>query len=425
MQAFLTDSSSDDRLPAEFIHLREKFTAEHKLEITQLKLEHEEELNRMKAEFEKQINRKSKRQFTFDLSRDLDCILSERDGLRELSSTFRDVLSKLAKCICVCEDDLNLTILDYQKESDIGVHDSLQTSKIFKLAPDVNGLLDVIDDPKLLSFIDKSVDEDEEFHLKNCIEKLEVEARKLYDLTEDLKKSHQQHDLQSETTTDGERNDSCEEEDGLKSASKRTPHKKRALSLVETPAVCRRKLSMPTQSSLPPDLNRLTLQFDSTFDENFSTESVNEPSSSYVNELKNQLVQAEQIISELTNELRETLNDNKELQHEMNNLKKQLDELDSHREDYKEGYTLGVITSPERRVAAKTATSFSQLQDKARNLLGTPVQQSEEETNNLLQMIEDFVREGDEVVESSKKDRNELQMQVSFLDCLYLLGFCG
>ncbi|KAL5276406.1 AKAP9 family protein [Megaselia abdita] len=421
-QAFLTETSSDDHWPSEFVLLREKFTAKHQLEIAQIELKHEEEMTKMKADFEKQLTRKSKRQFTFDLSRDLDCILSERDGLRELSSTFRTVLSELAKCVCVCEDDLNLTFLEeIQKISDVTMNDSLQssanTTKRFRLAPDVSGLLSVVDDPRLLGFISEKVieEEKEDFDLKDCIERLRSEAEYLYELSENLNKRHQQ-DKQSETTTDGERNDSCEEEDGLKSASKRTPHQiKRAQSLNETPSVCRRKLSMPTQSSLPPDLNRVALNFDSTFDVNFSSESVSELNF-HVNELRNRLVQSENIRAELTERLQASVQENKELEHELDNLRKQLDQLDSHREDYKGGYALGVISSPERRKAAKNATSFTQLQEKARNLLGTPIKPTEDETINLLQMIEDFCREGDRVVESSKTDRDELQLQLAAAD---------
>lgn len=428
MQAFLTETSSDEHWPSEFILLREKFTAKHQLEIAQIELKNEEEMTKMKADFEKQLTRKSKRQFTFDLSRDLDCILSERDGLRELSSTFRTVLSELAKCVCVCEDDLNLTFLEeIQKISDVTMNDSLQssanTTKRFRLAPDVSGLLSVVDDPRLLGFIsERTIEEEkEEFDLKDCIERLQSEAEYLYELSENLNKRHQQ-DKQSETTTDGERIDSCEE-DGLKSAAKRTPHKfTRTQSLNETPSVCRRKLSMPTQSSLPPDLSKLALNFDSTFDDNFSSESVSELNF-HMNELRNRLVQSENVRAELSERLQASMQENKDLEHEIDNLKKQLDQLDSHREDYKEGYTLGLISSPERRKAAKNATSFSQLQEKARNLLVTPMKPTEDETNNLLQMIEDFCREGDRVVESSKTDRDELQLQVRFFFRLLSLTF--
>lgn len=132
MQALLSENRAEDsHWPPELILLREKFTAKSQLEIAQLQIKHEEEMARVKTDYEKQLARKIKRQSTFDSSRDLDQIVTERlafvdlfnfqiivvyfcrrDNLRELSNTLRWLLCELAKYCSVCEDDLNKTFIE-------------------------------------------------------------------------------------------------------------------------------------------------------------------------------------------------------------------------------------------------------------------------------------------------------------------------
>ncbi len=69
-------------------------------------------MDRLKNEYDKQFNRKQKRQSTFDTNRDLEEIVHERDNLRELCSTFRWLLSELAKCVSTCEADISISLAD-------------------------------------------------------------------------------------------------------------------------------------------------------------------------------------------------------------------------------------------------------------------------------------------------------------------------
>ncbi|KAI8037703.1 hypothetical protein M5D96_009203 [Drosophila gunungcola] len=113
IQNLLSENTVDDQhWPKELILLREKFTAKSQLEITQLNIKHADEMSRIKLEYEKQLNRKNKRHLTFDAARDLEQVICERDGLRELSKSFRSVLCRLAKCVANCEEDLNATLSD-------------------------------------------------------------------------------------------------------------------------------------------------------------------------------------------------------------------------------------------------------------------------------------------------------------------------
>ncbi|KAI8037701.1 hypothetical protein M5D96_009201 [Drosophila gunungcola] len=67
----------------------------------------------------------------------------------------------------------------------------------------------------------------------------------------------------------------------------------------------------------------------------------------------------------------------------------------------------------------QSSASFVALQERARHLLSSspvkeqPSRDMANSTVTLLQMIEDFCREGDKVVECGKKDREDLQSQVS------------
>lgn len=302
LQALLSETSPDDsHWPPELILLREKFTAKSQLEIAQLQIAHKDEMDRLRIECsEKQLSRKQRRHHTFDENRDLDQIVLERDNLRELCHTFRWLLSELAKCVSVCEDDLNRTLLvelqrhgiqhgGTRKDTDGDVDETMAmdadaddndndaddadadvslgsvrsgdvmtavqrspmaigstsmmsatttTTAVMRLVPDVSGILEVIDDPSLLDFVEQyqqpgsmaspqqqQHSKESSFNLNECVDRLKTEAMLLLELSENMfkmKKTRQtllQLQPQQKRSVPSEKGDSCEEEDGLKSKS--------------------------------------------------------------------------------------------------------------------------------------------------------------------------------------------------------------
>ncbi|XP_030386056.1 pericentrin [Scaptodrosophila lebanonensis] len=439
IQNLLSENTVDDQhWPKELILLREKFTAKSQLEITQLNIKHADEMSRMKLEYEKQLNRKNKRHLTFDSARDLEHIISERDGLRELSKSFRSVLSQLAKCVANCEDDLNATLseevqrlLAHSRSQEGGedqdqtlssslLHTSLNTSKQVRFVPDVHSLLEVVEDPSLLQFIDsKSVEEQsEDFDLNDCLERLKAEAAYLLRLSADL--HHQRANASSEHLEETEKQEHelcCEAEDGLKVTAQQQQWNKflrtNSLNDQQLGVASQRKSSDAgqgkTHSSLPPDLQK-------------HAGNASELSFQLI-ELKNRLIKSETDRQNLQQQLTHTIDRNAELGQELQQLRDQLSQLSSlNHTDYAEGYGLGAIKSPQSlSVADKSSASFAQLQEKARNLLSSPTQQKPREQSQngtvlLLQMIEDFCREGDKVVECGKRDREDLQAQIDTAD---------
>ncbi|XP_055905928.1 nucleoprotein TPR isoform X7 [Eupeodes corollae] len=425
--ALLSETTTDDHnWPPELILLREKFTAKSQLEIAQLQIKHEEEMSRLKTEFEKQYNRKVKRNSAFDLSRDFDQIVSERDGLRELSKTLRLILAELMRSVNNCEDDLNATLLDEVQrimanrtidgggdDHDLNnsqLNNCSMLSKRVRFAPDVSGLLDVVDDPHLISYvssksvgISNSADLVDDFDLNECLERLKSEAVFLLELSEEIQKKNERKASES---SGAEKVDSCEE-DGMKNYSF-----VRASSFNENIWQSKKATSQQLLLSLPPDLNRVHALNESLDD--FSSSIAASELNFQFHEFKNRLVKAENERSRMQHELELAIQRNKELSAQVIQLRDQLQNMDL-REDY-QGYGLGLIKSPQRIEDEKPTTSFIQLQEKARHILSSPTQQSNNATSTLLQMIEDFCREGDKVVENGKRDRDDLQSQVDNLE---------
>ncbi|XP_033149659.1 rootletin isoform X7 [Drosophila busckii] len=429
--SLLSESAANDQhWPKELILLREKFTAKSQLEITQLNIKHAEEMSRLKLEYEKQLNRKNKRHLTFDASRDLDNIISERDGLRELSKSFRHVLCRLAKCVANCEDDLNATLSEEVQriltqsrghESGEDVEHTLSSSLLQvsfnntkRLVPDVHSLLELVEDPSLLQFIDSKSNEEqqEDFDLGDCLERLKSEAAYLLRLSEDLAPEVDEPEKQ-------EHEQCCEAEDGLKTTAANG-----VLKILRTNSLNDQQLGEAHQrkssqgvllskphSSLPIDLQQ------------HAGKAASELSFQLV-ELKNRLVKSETDRQKLQQQLSNTIDRNAELGHELQTLRDQLSQLNSlNHTDYAEGYGLGDMKSTPTQL--DTSASFVQLQERARQLLISPTKQQQTQqspdkpgnaTVELLQMIEDFCREGDKVVECNKKDREDLQSQYAQLE---------
>ncbi|XP_030571697.1 golgin subfamily A member 4 isoform X2 [Drosophila novamexicana] len=441
IQSLLSESAVDDQhWPKELILLREKFTAKSQLEITQLNIKHAEEMARMKLEYEKQLNRKNKRHLTFDSGRDLELIINERDGLRQLSKSFRSVLSRLAKCVANCEGDLNATLSEEmqriltQSRSQEGGEDlehtlsssllqgSFNNTKHLRLVPDVHSLLEVVEDPSLVQFIDSknSDDQNDYFDLGDCLERLKSEAAYLLQLSEDLDRQRANESVERQDEPEKQEHElCCEAEDGLKTTAPVPPTQQQLLhELLRTSSLNDQHLGVAHQrkssngaqmikplSSLPLDLQQ-------------NAGNASELSFQLV-ELKNRLVKSETDRQNLQQQLTHTIDRNAELGQELQALRDQLSQLNSlNHTDYAEGYGLGDMKSPQ--ALDQSSASFVQLQERARHLLTSPTQQQTQEQGNatvlLLQMIEDFCREGDKVVESGKKDREDLQSQYAQLE---------
>nr|XP_036226737.1 golgin subfamily A member 4 isoform X3 [Bactrocera oleae] len=446
IQTLLSETTTDDQhWPPELILLREKFTAKSQLKIAQLQIKHEEEMSRLKMEYEKQLNRKNKRNSTFDSARNLEQIISDRDNLRELCKTFRSVLAELAKCVVNCEEDINSTLLQ-EVQRLMGAHNrtldeqtpevdmnisflnaSLSSNKQSRCILDVHNLLDLVEDPSLVEFVsNKSGDED--FDLRECLERLNTEALYLLHISEELSK--RQRRRLSSLSSGLEKIDSCCEgdSDGEKSPSigQQIRRFMRTSSFNEQNLPTYKEHIKHQQgqllNSLPPDLNRLrTEHYINNNDELFSTPGGNASELNFqVHELKNRLVKSETDRVKLQEELEHTIQRNAELGQELQALRDQLSQLNSlNNTDYAEGYGHGSLRSPPRAVGSdRSSTSFTQLQEKARNILSSPMQQqpNNDATVVLLQMIEDFCREGEKVMECGKKDRDDLQSQIDAAD---------
>ncbi|XP_017040316.1 pericentrin isoform X3 [Drosophila ficusphila] len=432
IQNLLSENTVDDQhWPKELILLREKFTAKSQLEITQLNIKHADEMSRIKLEYEKQLNRKNKRHLTFDAARDLEQVITERDGLRELSKSFRSVLCRLAKCVANCEEDLNATLseevqrlLIHSRSQDAGddlevtLSSSLNNTKQMLRVPDVHSLLEVVEDPSLVQFIDSKSNEEpsEDFDLNDCLERLKSEASYLLHLSEDLQKQRP-HDDSTEHLDEQEKQEHelcCEAEDGLKTtaAAQQVLSKflrTNSLNDQQMGVANQRKNSNPeagkTHTSLPPDLQQ-------------HAGNASELSFQLV-QLKNRLIKSEADRQNLQQQLSHTIDRNAELGQELQALRDQLSQLNSlNHTDYNEGYGLGPLKSLQDQGLDQSSASFLALQERARHLLSSsPVKEQPSRdlgnsTVTLLQMIEDFCREGDKVVECGKKDREDLQSQL-------------
>ncbi|XP_055624894.1 A-kinase anchor protein 9 isoform X3 [Toxorhynchites rutilus septentrionalis] len=413
IQTLLSDSATEDSdWPAEFVLLREKFTAKSQLEIAQLQIKHEEEMARIKADFEKQLQWKLKRQTTFDSARDFDKIISERDNLRELSSTLRNILGELVKYVSNCEEDLNNTFIgELQKHGIVSCagEETLETSlldmnastvltlspkKIVKFAPDVSGLMTAIEDPSLLEFISKeNIGGNQSANLDDCLERLRLEATQILKLSEKLAKQTLSKDEDLDKVS--VKSDSCEEEDGLKRAFNR----KEVTNTRSLDDNMVRESSGPTENqqvkacSLPTDLGAIQ-----------SSSELN----IQLHELRNRLLKSEDEKRCLKSELDEVLSKHSSLVVELSETKQHLLELNTQRVEFSEGYGTNVLMP----CVQWSSNSFFELQERAKHILGSAnLDSSIDQSANLLQLVEDFCREGERYMEDEKRDKTDLQSQ--------------
>lgn len=290
----------------------------------------------MKHDYEKQLHRKLKRHTTFDTNRDIDQVQLERDNLRELCSTFRELLRDLAKCISNCEIDLNNTLVDELQRfgidipnNDVDVADlnhSIQSngSRRGRFVPDLSGILTVVEDPSLVNFVDQN--DETNFNLNECLQRLKNEAFQLLQLSKNLYRKNRNgyHSEKDE--------DSCEEEsDGLKHGSSSSKRKdKTANSLSETLLTGRERINGSIhRSSLP-----MNYKFDMT---DKTKGGPNSEINDKLNELKNQLVHSETERKQLAAELAEAVRKYENLSQMLCLTKEHLENLDAQKEDISEG----------------------------------------------------------------------------------------
>lgn len=247
--------------------------------------------------------------------------------MRELCNTFRHLLYELAKCVSVCENDLNASLVDelnkhgilpsesplvqFRSDSPANGNETDLNQSVcssvgnrsvrLSLVPDVSGILSLIDDPSLLNFVNESETDspnENTFNLNACLEKLKIEADTLLGLSEKL--------MMQKRITDNkefeEAQKSLEEEDGLKIAKEDFNFENANL---------KPRLSLPT--SVHDDLQRKPL------------------SHSDLNDLKNRLVLAETKNQELEKKLAESLAQQQELTLKLNSY------LDGQSEELSEG----------------------------------------------------------------------------------------
>lgn len=262
-----------------------------------------------------------------------------RDNLRELCNTFRHLLYELAKCVSVCENDLNTTLIEELNKYGIlqgnepAVSDSRPTSPADRngtrlnelvdidlnqsatssinnnismrvaVIPDVSGILSLIEDPQLVSFVAEKYAEQEDdaeagsetksFDLNDCLEKLKSEADSLLQLSERLlqRKFIDNKDL--------DKNESIEEEDGLKSKRLNVSLNDHQIAKDLENSSQKPRLSLPI--ILP--INNSSVLNESN---NVRMLGANSELNIQLNELKNRLLMSERKRQELEKELAES-----------------------------------------------------------------------------------------------------------------------
>lgn len=344
----------DSGWPPELILLREKFTAKNQLEITQLQIKHEEEMQRLKVE----LQRKQKRHTAFDTNRNLDQVVSERDNLRELSNTLRRLLYELAKYCSVCETDLNHTLAEDLKrhgafnqshnnnnngneeeseDPNCSNQSTLTSSsrRPVKFNLDLSSILSLVDDPSLIEYISRPNEVSElEFNLEQCLEQLKLEAGYILKLSEKIARKD------ATLAEDGgddveifEKEDSCEDEDGLK---KRKSNGHRQASLNEN-LLCNGGHGdgaiMNGHHGKSVNSHSLPVFRDDADgdDRNGTRNSIN------MNELKNRLLKSEDERKHLELELNKVVTRNNSLVQELEHTKEVVEVLEGRREYVSEG----------------------------------------------------------------------------------------
>lgn len=268
-----------------------------------------------------------------------------RDNLRELCNIFRHLLYELAKCVSVCDVDLNATLAEELNKYDILhksnsrpvspsasanesvdlLNQSTCSSMRVAFVPDVSGILSLIDDPSLVNFVtepagsdDDAIDLDSKaFNLNECLEKLKSEADSLLQLSENLVSKRVQDNR------DVDRNQAIEEGDGSKSRKFLNSGATTKDELNSENGNQKQRLSLPIY--LPVERRGTT---------------------SELNEVKNRLVLAERKKQELENELAASIAEQNRVNEELRLVTIKLNNyIDGHSEELSEGYVFTSLES--------------------------------------------------------------------------------
>lgn len=352
-------------------------------------------------------------------------------------------MSELAKYCSICDDDLNNTFIDELhnngvinkhelkvKERRLSVEDNLDfnvsalsvystKSRPSRYAHDVSGILSVVDDPSLIDFISKTRSSEIDFRINidDCLVKLKNEALQLLKLSENLTGIESNGRVKSP-----DKEDSCEEEDGLKkSPFKEIKRSSRANSLDTTVNGNLPYHEGRATRSLPIFTPQILSKESIYSNENLDSEK-NSELNIQLHELRNRLLKSEDAKKSLEQDLSESMRKHDGLVSELMSAKVKIDLLEGQKETFMEGFGANLV-SPRHQASIPKTSSLIQLQEKAKTFLNQSHEESNKSTNQLLQLIEDFCREGDRFMEDGKRDKDDLQSQVCFeflrFSCFY------
>ncbi|CAH1963292.1 unnamed protein product [Acanthoscelides obtectus] len=374
----------DEEWPTELLQLRNKFTEKYEAQIAAMQLEHEEDIKRLRDEHVKVLNgalerarRRSLRDIDSLTKGDLE-LLRERDTLKKQVSSLRNLLGELLKYFTECEDELNNTLVDellkqgFEKNL-TQIEDELNTSTNSSsrtdtsgnvtrvhLTPNFNELLTLIESSSQGDSKDISMDLKNE--LECCLEKLKQEANAILTLTSNITKQQANHIV--------------------KDAGKTSVPEEQVSSLT-------RQLISETQAK-----EKLKEQLEET--------------RRYV-----ELLEKEKETLEL--ELDRVIASKNMLEGDLVQTRNKLAELieNGRKEIISEGY--GEEGAALRSLGDAMAT-LGELQDKARSLLAGSRATADPA---LLQLMEGLCEVGERIKEESKKDRDDLILQIEAADKKY------
>lgn len=288
-----------------------------------------------------------------------------------------------------------------------------------RFTADVSSILSIIEEPSLIEYITRNRyrrgSSESHLNLDECLERLKNEALCLLKLSENITK----HTVNGDHQKLSDKDDSCEEEDGLKkSASAKAEKLNRAKSfnesLLSNGGARTRTFETRTTRSLPlfspPSKEELHESVE-------KCEQTGGELNIRLHELKNRLLKSEDEKRSLEQELANIISRHDSLAGELRSAKDQIESLESQRETYMESFGASIV-SPRHEAKIQKTTSLIQLQERAKGLLNQSHQQIGDNTNLLLQLVEDFCREGDRFMEEGKKDKDDLQSQVLSILCI-------
>ncbi|VEN34276.1 unnamed protein product [Callosobruchus maculatus] len=370
--------------PSELLQLRNKFAEKYEAQIEAMQLEHEEDIKRLKDEHVKVLNgalerarRRSLRDNESLTRSDLE-LLRERDNLKKQVSSLRNLLGELLKYFTECEDELNNTLVDellkqgFEKNL-TQIEEELNTSPNSSSKTDTSGNITRVhltpNFNELLNLIDSSSQEDSRdisIDLKNelgcCLEKLRQEANAILTLTTNITKP-ETTDIDKDTAKDNVLEEQI------------TSLTRQLINETQIKEKLKEQLDENTRyvESLEKDKEALELELDGVITSK--------------NMLEADLIQSRNKLAELIE--------------------------NGRKEIVSEGY--GEEGAALKNLGDAIAT-LSELQDKARNLLAGSRATADPD---LLHLMEGLCEVGERIKEESKRERDDLILQVERLEAQY------